>query len=83
MAEVVVVGSGAAGVHYALSALERGYRVTMLDVGYERPAPVAPEASFLELREQLPDPLTYFLGERGEGVVYPGVGAGYYGLAPS
>ena len=83
MAEVVVVGSGAAGVHYALSALERGYRVTMLDVGYERPAPAAPEATFLELREQLPDPLTYFLGERGEGVVYPGVGASYYGLPPS
>ncbi|MBT8403702.1 MAG: hypothetical protein KJP18_07595 [Gemmatimonadetes bacterium] len=83
MAEVLVVGSGAAGVHYALSALERGYRVTMLDVGYERPASVAPEASFLELREQLPDPLTYFLGERGKGVVYPGVGASYYGLPPS
>jgi choline dehydrogenase-like flavoprotein len=83
MGDVVVVGSGAAGVHYALSALERGYRVTLLDVGYERPAPVAPEATFLELRERLADPLGYFLGEDGAGVVYPGAGASYYGLPPS
>ena len=39
MTHVVVVGSGASGVHFALTALERGHDVTMVDVGIERPAP--------------------------------------------
>jgi choline dehydrogenase-like flavoprotein len=83
MTRIVVVGSGASGVHFALTALERGHEVTMLDVGYERPAPVLPDASFDQLKSLLPDPAAYFLGPRGEGVLYPAAGAAYYGHPPS
>ena len=38
MARVSVVGSGASGVHFALTLLEKGYDVTMLDVGRAPPA---------------------------------------------
>jgi choline dehydrogenase-like flavoprotein len=78
-----VIGSGASGVHLALTALRRGHTVTLVDVGYERPAPVLPSASFGALKEQLPDPLQYFLGETGEGVVYPASKPSYYGHPPS
>lgn len=83
MSRVVVIGSGASGVHFALTALRRGHEVTLVDVGYERPAPVLPSATFGELKEQLPDPLAYFLGESGEGVVYPASKPSYYGHPPS
>ncbi len=79
----MVVGSGAAGVHFALTALERGHDVTMLDVGNERPPAVAPHATFDGLKSELPDPVAYFLGEQGEGVVYPSTSASYYGHPPS
>ncbi len=83
MSSIVVVGSGASGVHFALTALESGHRVTMLDVGYERPAPVRPEAAAPELVEQLEDPVSYLLGESLEGVVYPGTRDTFYGFPPS
>jgi len=83
LSRVVVVGSGATGVHFALTALERGHDVTLLDVGNERPSPVLPHASFDQLKTELPDPVGYFLGERGEGVVYPSTSASYYGHPPS
>ena len=37
MDKVVIVGSGASGVHFALSLLEKGYEVVMLDVGVGGP----------------------------------------------
>lgn len=84
MGRLVVVGSGASGVHYARTALELGHAVTLLDVGHERAgSPPAPDASFLELRTALDDPLEYFLGAHHEGVVVPGSRATYYGLPPS
>jgi choline dehydrogenase-like flavoprotein len=83
VAKVVVVGSGASGVHFALTALQRGHEVTLVDVGYQRPAPVLPHATFAELKEQLPDPLAYFLGTEGGGVVYPESKPSYYGHPPS
>ena len=83
MSRVVVVGSGATGVHFALTALERGHDVTMLDAGRERPPQVAPAATFDALKTELADPVTYFLGERGEGVVYPAAAASYYAHPPS
>ena len=83
MSRIVVVGSGATGVHFALTCLERGHEVTILDVGNERPAAVAPLATFDALKTELPDPVDYFLGERGEGVVYPSTAASYYGHPPS
>lgn len=83
MGRLVVVGSGASGVHFALTALRRGQPVTMIDVGHQRPEVVARDASFLGLRDELADPLAYFLGEAGEGVVFPGSRATYYGFPPS
>lgn len=83
MAKVLIVGSGASGVHFAVSALRKGHEVTMLDVGHTRPEPVAPQASFQGLKTALPDPVTYFLGPAGEGVVYPATKPSYYGHPPS
>ena len=55
----------------------------MLDVGHARPDPVLPEADFDGLKSGLADPVEYFLGPRGEAVVYP-TGAGkLYGFPPS
>lgn len=83
MAKLLVVGSGASGVHFALTALERGFDVEMVDVGFERPASPLPEASFSALKQGLEDPEAYFLGPKGEAVVYPSPGAKPYGFPPS
>ncbi len=83
MSRVAVVGSGPSGVHYARTALELGHEVIMLDVGHERPAPVLPAAGFDELKAQLDDPVTWLLGGRFEGVLWPAGGGEYYGLPPS
>ena len=68
----VVVGSGASAVHFAQTAWERGDEVLMVDVGRERPPLPPAELSFDELKQQLDDPVAHFLGERFEGVGYPG-----------
>lgn len=80
---IVVVGSGASGVHFALTLLEQGRRVLMLDVGHTRPPAVAPELSLDELKRRLPDPVAYFLGENFESLVVPGNAGEYYGFPPS
>ena len=83
MPRVLIVGSGASAVHFALTALEKGCEVTMLDVGHRRPPAVHPEATFQDLKTALDDPVRYFLGANGEGVVYPATKASYYGFPPS
>jgi hypothetical protein len=83
MNQIVVVGSGASAVHFALSALEKGREVLMLDVGRERPASVMPEATLTELKSALSDPVRYFLGNTFEAVLYPGSNVEYYGFPPS
>ena len=83
MKQVLVVGSGASAVQFALSVLEKGYRVVMLDVGHARPDPVNPTDSFADLKRTLPDPIRYFLGERFETVRYPDDRGEYYGFPPS
>ena len=83
MSRVLVVGSGASGVHFAQTALELGHSVTMLDVGGERPQAVQPGATFAQLKDSLPDPVAQFLGDQFSGVVYPGTRATYYGFPPS
>ncbi len=83
MDRIVVVGSGPSGGQFALSVLEKGYDVTMVDVGFAKPAPPAPELSFRGLKEHLDDPVRYFLGDRFEGVVLPHPGREYYGIPPS
>jgi choline dehydrogenase-like flavoprotein len=80
---VVVVGSGPTGVHVALSALERGLEVTMIDVGRTGEPVGHPETTFRALRHELDDPAAYFLGAHGEGVVYAAETAGYFGFPPS
>ena len=80
---VVVVGSGASGVHFALSLLRKGFRVTMLDVGRHGADPVSPAVTMTGLKETLADPAGYFLGSRFGGVLLPTDDAEYYGIPPS
>ena len=83
MDRIVIVGSGASGVHFALSVLKKGYRVLMLDVGYQRPGAVNPDDDFRALRSNLSDPAAYFLGPKYESLILPGYGAEYYGFPPN
>ncbi len=69
MGKVTVVGSGASGVHFALSLLKKGYEVEMLDVGFSGELPVNVNDNFNDLKNNLDDPVKYFLGEDFETVV--------------
>jgi len=80
--KVLVVGSGASGVHFARTVLERGHEVTLLDVGREGTPQPLPEASFAELKRQLPDPTAYMLGPECEGAILPDFDAEFYGIPP-
>jgi choline dehydrogenase-like flavoprotein len=80
---VTVIGSGASGVHFALTLLRRGRQVMMIDVGREGQPVVHPAASYSTLKEQLEDPAAYFLGSRFEAVLWPGGDKEYYGIPPS
>ena len=82
MKSVTVVGSGASAVHFAQTALERGWQVTLLDVGRARPAHVRPELSFEGLKDSHTRSSEYFLGENFEGVLFPGAKGEYYGFPP-
>lgn len=82
MKSVAIVGSGASAVHFAKTALERGWRVTMFDVGRARAAHVRPELSFRGLKEEEGRASEYFLGEHFEGVLFPGAKGEYYGFPP-
>ncbi|MGH7665487.1 MAG: GMC oxidoreductase [Gemmatimonadaceae bacterium] len=83
MSRVVVVGSGASGVHFALSALRRGHEVVMLDVGHGRREAVRPDQTLEGLKTALPDPVAYFLGPRYGALMLPDNDTEYYGLPPS
>ena len=80
---VTVVGSGASGVHFALTLLRKGMRVRMLDVGRRGSSPVLPGASLNGLKRELPDPVSWFLGEKFEAALLPGETEEYYGIPPS
>jgi choline dehydrogenase-like flavoprotein len=77
------VGSGASGAHLALTALERGFQVTMLDAGFQRAPRPEPDATIETVKSRLPDPIGYFLGPAGEGVAYPDSKPSYYAHPPS
>lgn len=81
--DVVLVGSGPSAVHFALTALEAGHRVTMLDVGHVAPAPVRPEDGFVELKRGLSDPVEYFLGADFSAALLPDDEEEYYGFPPT
>jgi choline dehydrogenase-like flavoprotein len=83
MTKITIVGSGATGVHFALSALKKGHDVTMLDVGYTGPEAVNREQSFNQLKCRLKDPVKYFLGEKFESVVPPDFDKEIYGFPPN
>ena len=74
---ILVVGSGASGVHFAETALNKGYEVTLLAVGREPPAQVLPDARFAALKDRLDDPAEYFHGRTFESAATQGGGAGY------
>jgi choline dehydrogenase-like flavoprotein len=83
MSRVLVVGSGASGVHFALTALKKGHTCIMLDVGNHRPPAVNPKDTFNELKSNLTDPVAYFLGRNYEALVHPGSEGEYYGFPPN
>ena len=87
MDKILIIGSGASGVHFALSVLKKGYEVTMLDVGLEKPDVQNPTDMYNELKSNLSDPVRYFLGDHYEAVVYPGSDEDYvtkyYGFPPT
>jgi choline dehydrogenase-like flavoprotein len=80
---VVVVGSGASGVHFAQSLLGQGKEVTLVDVGHHGTGAPLPEAGLSRLKSELDDPCSYFLGEDFQGVLLPSDGGEYYGIPPS
>jgi len=80
---VTVVGSGASGVHFALTLLRKGIPVRMLDVGRQAAAPVLPDATLNGLKKRLSNPVEYFLGRDFGAALLPGVDEEYYGLPPS
>jgi choline dehydrogenase-like flavoprotein len=83
MDPIVVVGSGASGVHFALTALGKGRRVLMLDVGHTGQVAVRPDDTLNDLKQNLPDPVGYFLGARYESLVLPGHAGEYYAFPPT
>jgi choline dehydrogenase-like flavoprotein len=83
MDPIVVVGSGASGVHFALSCLLKGCSVTMVDVGYKGSEAPLPADSMVELKRNLCDPAEYFLGPRYSSLVLPGHASEYYAFPPS
>lgn len=82
MAKITVVGSGASGIHFALSALKKGHQVIMLDVGYSSPTIVNPDNSYTELKANLEDPVAYFLGKEFESVIPPDFDQEIYEFPP-
>jgi len=83
MTDVLIVGSGPSGVHLARTLVDLGRSVTLLDVGHERPALALPDADFDALKRRLDDPVGYFLGQDGRGVVFPGDRTRYFSHPPS
>ncbi len=83
MARCTVIGSGPSAVHFALSALQAGHSVDMIDVGRSPPAVVNARDSFAQLKENLEDPVSYFLGTNYEGALLPGDQEEFYGIPPS
>ncbi len=81
--EVVVVGAGASSVHFAETALERGWSVTMLDVGHQKPEAILPDSDLDGLKRDLDDPVSYFLGDDYGSLILPSNEDEFYGFPPS
>ncbi len=83
MRQVLIVGSGASGVHAAQTLLEKGCRVAMVDVGIGMPPPVRPADDLNGLKANLEDPADYFLGAQYQSLILPDFGSEYYGFPPN
>src|SRR5687767_11299179 len=83
MEQLLVIGSGASGVHFAQAALERGHEVTLLDIGRPPTPVVLPQSNFAQLKDELPDAVDYFLGSDYGATLLPGNQREYYGIPPS
>ncbi|MEM8962958.1 MAG: GMC oxidoreductase [Acidobacteriota bacterium] len=75
--DVIIIGSGPAGVNAARPLVAAGLRVTMLDVGH-RPDPEVsvPEGGFASLRRGDGEQQRYFLGPKFEGIAFGHTGPG-------
>lgn len=60
-ADIVIVGSGAAGVSAAIPLVEAGWRVLMIDAGLE-PEQAPPARTFYDLRTRDPEQWKIFVG---------------------
>lgn len=84
---ILVIGAGPSGLHFAQTALERGQRVTLIDAGGPVPEVPLREAAFPALKQELPDPVDYFLGDAYQGAQLPppkdAETREYYGMPPS
>lgn len=83
MARYLVVGSGATGVHFAQTMLERGETVELIDVGYRAPPAEDVDLDFSGLKDAGIEGGRYFLGPESSAVVYPAPDAKPYGFPPS
>lgn len=80
---IIVAGSGPSGVHFALTALEAGREVVLVDVGRKGPATELADSSLNGLKNDLPDPVRYFLGADYDSLILPGADGEYYGFPPN
>ncbi|MFQ5787787.1 MAG: hypothetical protein ACE5H1_07370, partial [Thermodesulfobacteriota bacterium] len=83
MDKILIIGSGASGVQFALTVLKKGYEVLMLDVGHGKTASVNPEEDFNALKSNLNDPVQYFLGKKYQALMLPDANGEYYGIPPN
>jgi hypothetical protein len=71
--DVVIVGSGASGVHAALPLVKSGLKVLMIDGGSEpENQPIQSDKDFESVRRQSAHQNKLFLGERLQGMFIPG-----------
>jgi len=72
--KIIVVGAGVSAAHAALTLLERGHPVQLWDVGRDEQAFSHPGVTFHDLKSQLDDPISYFLGNDLEAMLPPAAG---------
>lgn len=81
ISDVIIIGSGPAGVHAALPLVEAGLQVTMIDGGYEAPRILREGVSknFEDIRKEDGEQHKLFLGEDYSGIPVGGLEGGLGG----
>lgn len=76
--DYLVVGSGCSGAMAAQTLVEAGVEIGMVDVGVldESSSSLIPKKDFLSIRKTEKDQYKYFIGERGQGIAWGGIGKG-------